>query len=123
MNTNKLKIFAVFLILIIKTSSAKIAQCSGVDPTTGHSHCKWNYQCAASFGDGFVCSNSPKCCPEYKRCIYGCHSDDDCNFGCDKTMSPHWLCTCEFDEDCYGPGICQDGHCVNLPNNHTTCNL
>ncbi|CAG8490700.1 1158_t:CDS:2, partial [Rhizophagus irregularis] len=61
---------------------------------------------------GYVCSNNPRQWAKYRTCIFGCHSDDNCNTErnskCLKTFYPHWFCNCTSDVDCHS-----FGHCYN----------
>ncbi|CAB4395715.1 unnamed protein product [Rhizophagus irregularis] len=80
-----------------------------------------------AFAIFFICNTqevpkSPSCPQGYVRstvsgtmgtCVYGCHTDDDCNdkftnyafpSKCLKSTRPHWLCDCSH--ACLDDGIC-----------------
>ncbi|CAG8810260.1 961_t:CDS:1, partial [Gigaspora rosea] len=68
-------------------------------------------KCMSFYNAGYVCANQN---PGQNTCIYACHSGLDCESGlCDDKASPHWLCTCKSDTDCYATELghkCVSGH-------------
>ncbi|CAG8462270.1 11839_t:CDS:1, partial [Acaulospora morrowiae] len=54
--------------------------------------CLKDSECVEVYGDGYVCSTVR---PTNGTCIYACHYGSDCaSDNCNKTKTPHWLCTC-----------------------------
>jgi hypothetical protein len=111
-----------FLTSLVSSQTCGGVQTSGIK-CTNDNDCLTN----AKLGKGWVCSNSPSCCPEFKTCIYACHYESDRSageyIGCNGITAcsiipetdvpglPHYLCVClPGYDDCY-----EGSSCMSIP--------
>ncbi|RGB42685.1 hypothetical protein C1646_682802 [Rhizophagus diaphanus] len=106
--------FLIIIIIVLLTHNFDYvaSQCKCKDPFYSDS-CQSDSDCSKY--SGYVCSNNPKQWAKSRTCIFGCHSDDNCNTErnsrCLKTSYPHWFCNCSSDVDCQSFGHCYNGIC------------